>query len=257
MRRDFTLGVYRRLCEALVDAEYWVWPIVRYLEAEAYPEHFVLLRHDIDRRPGTALRIATLEYELGLRTTYYVRMVPATFRPAIIEQIAALGHEIGFHYETLGKTGGDYERAIALFREELATLRQICEVRTISMHGRSMSPYDSRDLWHRYDYREFGLLGEAYLSIDYSDVAYFTDTGRTWNGRRYNVRDRAPASQYAPQLGSTDELIALIRSRIAHRLCISTHPNRWASGLLEWMGSLLADSAKNIAKRSVLLARQT
>lgn len=261
--RDFSLEMYRELCRALVDTGYQAWPIARYVEASpihnggTYPPYLVLLRHDIDRRPRTAVRMALLERELRLEATYYVRMVAGAFRPALLSQIEAMGHEVGFHYETLSKAGGDGERAIALFEEELSRLRQVCQVRTISMHGRSLSPYDNRDLWKQYDYRAFGLSGEAYLSIDYGEVAYFTDTGRVWNDDRHNVRDRAPGSQGIPRIESTADLIALIRSRTIPRLCISAHPNRWAAGVPEWIGSLAADRAKNAAKRLVTLARSS
>ena len=59
----------------------------------------VILRHDVDRRPLNALTTAKLENELGIRGTYYFRIVPESFDETIIKQIAELGHEIGYHYE--------------------------------------------------------------------------------------------------------------------------------------------------------------
>jgi hypothetical protein len=259
--RDFDLQMYRRLCEALVAAGYQAWSIARYLEAGRedsiceLPRYLVLLRHDIDRRPGTAVRMATLEHELGLEATYYARVVPGVFRPSVLSRLAALGHEVGFHYETLSKCGGDFERAIDLFRKDLSRLRQVSDVRTISMHGRPLSPHNNRDLWQKADYRTLGLVGEAYLSIDYQDVAYFTDTGRAWNDERHNLRDRVPGSLETTRVGSTIDLIALVRSQTVPRLCISAHPNRWASNGLEWFGSLAWDRATNAGKRLVLLVR--
>ena len=35
-----------------------------------------------------------------------------------------------------------------------------------------------------------GILGEAYLSIDYTNTYYFTDTGRSWSENAVNLRDK-------------------------------------------------------------------
>ncbi len=64
------------------------------------PHAFVILRHDVDARPQNSLRLARLEHTLGIQGTYYFR-IPHTFQPSIIQEIASLGHEIGYHYETL------------------------------------------------------------------------------------------------------------------------------------------------------------
>jgi len=62
----------------------------------------VVLRHDIDGKLGNALRMAELEHELGIQSTYYFGF-PYTFKPEIIGKIQALGHEVGYHYEVLSK----------------------------------------------------------------------------------------------------------------------------------------------------------
>ena len=49
----------------------------------------------------------------------------------------------------------------------------------------------TRDLWKKYNYRDFGIIGEPYFDVDYSKVLYLTDTGRRWDGDKVNVRDRA------------------------------------------------------------------
>ena len=62
-------------------------------------EKFCVLRHDVDKIPENALRMAELEAEMGIYGTYFFRIVPASFNINIIEKIAKLGHEIGYHYE--------------------------------------------------------------------------------------------------------------------------------------------------------------
>jgi len=105
-----------------------------------------MMRHDIDRKPENALSTARIEAESGIRGTYYFRRYGNAFRPGIMREIEGMGHEVGYHYEVLGKAKGDHERAIEMFEHELSEFRKICDVRTISMHGNPLSKYDKCDL---------------------------------------------------------------------------------------------------------------
>jgi hypothetical protein len=59
----------------------------------------IILRHDVDRLPQNALRLAQLEHDMGIHGTYYFRIVPQSYNLEIMQKIAELGHEIGYHYE--------------------------------------------------------------------------------------------------------------------------------------------------------------
>jgi len=248
--RDFTLDKYRELCQAIIGSGYGLVTVRGYLENRDLPSKVVILRHDVDRKPGNALRMAELERELGLSATYYFRKRRHTFKPKIIRSIARMGHEIGYHYEALVTAGGNCEKAIQIFEDELNEFREICDVATISMHGSPLWKHDNRDLWQRYDFREFGIIGEAYLSIDYDRVAYLSDTGRTWDSRKYNIRDIV-AGGNAPQIDTTDDLISLFESKEIGQLCILVHPNRWPRSKLDWMKGFVSDALINHAKIGV------
>ncbi len=105
-----------------------------YFQGKDLPARFAMMRHDIDRKPGNALLTARVEAEEGIRATYYFRRYGSVFRPGIMKEIKGMGHEVGYHYEVLGKAKGDHERAIGMFEHELGEFREICDVRTISMH---------------------------------------------------------------------------------------------------------------------------
>ena len=94
--RDFTMGKYKDLCLALLDSGYTPQTVYSYLEGQKKKNNnnnkLVVLRHDIDRKPKNALRMAELEHELGIQSTYYFRF-PYTFKPDIIGKIHGLGHE--------------------------------------------------------------------------------------------------------------------------------------------------------------------
>jgi hypothetical protein len=63
------------------------------------------IRHDIDSDPGAGLTLAEIEAEEGVRATYFVMLrspvynVFARANQQLVEQIAALGHAIGLHYD--------------------------------------------------------------------------------------------------------------------------------------------------------------
>ena len=257
MAHDFTLAKYAELCEAVLDSGYMTATVAEHMTQSQRFARVVILRHDVDRWPENAVRMAELEHSKGICSTYYFRAAPQGFRVEPIRQIASWGHEIGYHYETLATTKGDYHKAVQVFEQNLATMRKLYPVQTIAMHGSPLSRYDSRDLWQRYDYRQYGLLGEVYLDVDYSRVGYVTDTGRSWGAVRRNLRDRPLNGDVLalPHLSGTDDLIALVCSQHCPRLLIQVHPERWAWSAWTFVRSFLADVAVNFAKLALSFAR--
>lgn len=254
MTLDFTLEKYKELCFALLDSNMRIMTFRSYLE-ETPKSDFVILRHDIDRIPFNALRMAELENQLGIESTYYFRFVKGfwgSFKPEIIRSIHELGHEVGYHYEVLSKSKGNYAAALKLFDSELREFRKICDIVTISMHGSPLSAYDNRDLWKLYDFKQFGILGEAYLSVE--DINYFSESGRTWSprGKLRDVLnyDNVPINSY-PLVNNTDDLIALIKSRKENKLYLLVHPERWVSSRFGWFQFHMLDIVLNIGKRIV------
>ena len=249
--RDFTMEKYRELCHALLGANYTPVTVHRYL-TDPTSRRITVLRHDIDYKPENALKMAELEHALGVTSTYYFRH-PHTFIPEIIEQVLSLGHEVGYHYEVLAKAKGNYEKAITLFARELEEFRTLCDVRTICMHGSPLSRYDNRDLWKEYDFGEFGIAGEAYLSMAGTDLRYLTDTGRNWGGK-HSVRDAMPgAGEIPPSVATTDDLAHWIASAGEEGLYLTVHPERWAMSEGEWATGYVTDLVMNAGK-AVLVA---
>jgi len=202
------------------------------------------VRHDVDRKPENALKMAKLEDDLGVTSTYYFRMQKGVFKPEIIKEIADMGHEVGYHYEVLDKAKGNFEEAIKIFEDELNEFRKIYNVKTICMHGNPLTPWVNKDLWSRYDFKEFGIIGEPYISIDYGEVIYLSDTGRTWSGV-YSVKGKIKTENLG--IKNTDDLIKLIRDGQAQQMCILTHPNRWSDNYIDWITELLWQNIKNVA----------
>ena len=252
---DFTFVKYKELCETIVESKYATLTFTHYFSLKNIPEKFIILRHDVDRRPENALEMAKIENNSGITSTYYFRRKEEVFKPEIIKEIANMGHEIGYHYEVLDKAKGDLEKAIKIFEEELNEFRKICDVKTICMHGNPLSKWVNKDIWKKYDFRDFGIIGEPYLSIDYTRVLYLTDTGRKWNSR-FSVKDvvGANVNQAIKKVKSTDDVIRLINEGDIEQMCILAHPERWSDSFGAWLKELVWQNVKNIGK-AILVRR--
>ena len=254
--RDFTLKKYSELLHGLEDGGYRFLTFEQYcLEKESLDEaRYVIFRHDVDLKAENSLAIARIEHSFDIKASYYFRIVKQSNKPDIIKAIAGLGHEIGYHYEDMALCGGDSEKAIEHFKKQLDYFRRFYPVKTICMHGAPRSKYDGRDLWKRYDYHNFGIIGEPYFDVDFSKVFYLTDTGRRWDGFNVSLRDKVPFYQEEwIQEGllyhSTDDILdAIKQDKLPKQLMVTTHPQRWTDLFGEWLKEWITQSAKNIVK---------
>ncbi len=248
---DFTLRKYTQLLEALKESGV-----------------SFQLRHDVDLLPHNSLRTAEIENSLGLKAVYYFRMVPESYNETIVKAIFALGHEIGYHYESLTTCRGNMEEAYRDFCDNLAKLRQIVPINKICMHGSPRSPYDSKDLWQHYDYHSLGIDYEPYFDTDFSRTLYITDTGRRWDGYHVSVRDKIP--QYQEQWESqglvfhtTDDVIAQLENpesplRKSHyAMLITTHPQRWNPLGFKYVKEFCSQTIKNCVKHLLIRRKQS
>jgi hypothetical protein len=251
MKPDFTLTTLKKLYSVVLEKDYKIRTLSEYLRSNVNHK-IVILRHDVDRMVKNSLKIARLEHSLGIKSTFYFRYKKRIFYPGIIKEISSLGHEIGYHYEVVSKAHGNMEKGIELFKNELSEFRKIAEVNTICMHGSPLSRWDSRKLWETFDYRDFGIIGEPYFDIDYDQVAYFTDTGRRWNGEKVNIRDKViSGTRYS--FRTTDELIIALRDdKLPDKVMINIHPQRWHNNSVFWIKELIAQNLKNMIKRFVI-----
>jgi len=253
MSRDFTLKKYTDLLRSFLKAGY------RFATFETYCKgisdvSFVILRHDVDLKAENSLATAKIEASLGIHASYYFRVVEQSNKPEIIREIAALGHEIGYHYEDMTLCEGNAERAIVHFKKQLDYFRQFYPVTTVCMHGSPRSKFDGRDIWKYYNYHDFGIIGEPYFDVDFSNVFYLTDTGRRWDGFNVSLRDKIPVYQdewisKGLVYHSTDDVLGAIGNHtLPKRLMLTTHPQRWTDHPVAWLKEYVVQSAKNVVK---------
>jgi len=277
---DFTINTYRSLLEALQRRDYTFLPFEEFINGNNSQADSglksgltVIMRHDIDRLPPNALLISKLESEMGIIGTYFFRIVPDSYDENIIRQIAEMGHEIGYHYEDVDIAHRQFKIQIARpelvsgskfkmneeeiidaawesFQRNLKKIRNVVDVKTICMHGSPRSKYDNKIIWEKYNYRDLGIIGEPYFDIDFKEFAYFTDTGRRWNGNNVSVRDKV-ASKYNFNYKTTKDIIDNI-DKLPDKLMFTVHPQRWARNPIPWIKELLLQNTKNIIKRIII-----
>ncbi len=222
MPLDFTLSAFDEFCQRLTHMP--VFTVAGYLaRTTPPPTPFLILRLDVDYRERHALYMARIAERYDLRGTFYFRR---GFDLETMRAVAALEHEVGYHFETLDTCQGDFDQAEALLLDHLTELRAAgLTIRTVAAHGstptaptyvRNLDLFAKRpDLFER-----AGLLGETTLSFNFAKVTYLSDA--TWTWHRY--------SHYQP--GLTGEVTSLnrIKNELARRdagLYINFHPHQW------------------------------
>ena len=147
MSRDFTYTTLASLLETLSHRGFSFSTLHNIAASSPSEARVIILRHDVEDDYNKALTFARIEHSLGIMGSYYFRLFPVAGNDRIISQIAALGHEVGYHYDDLSVCNGRYEAAIARFARNVDHLRQFGAVTTITMEGAPRSRFDNRMLW--------------------------------------------------------------------------------------------------------------
>jgi hypothetical protein len=266
LKLDFTFDTYKKLLKGFRDNNYHFQTFSEYLKNPK--DRVVILRHDVDRLPANSLEFARIQSDIGISGSYYFRSLKKGWDKDEIKQINDLGHEIGYHYENLSrvakkvKSDKDKNQILNLglkdFEQQLTSLRQLVPVETICMHGAPTSKYDNKDLWEKYKYSDFNIIGEPYIDLDFSTVFYLTDTGRRWDGFNFSRRDKINGQQkYWQEKGmvfksSFDLLDALNQNALPPKIMITFHPQRWSHLNIDWCKELIFQNIKNPIKWALI-----
>jgi hypothetical protein len=126
---------YRALLQSFIAGGFTFFTHAQYFRNGPHDGKAMYLRHDADRNIESALVMARIEHELGIRATYYLlppgdydetenyygairagKVVMSERMKQVAGDIAALGHEIGLHNDFVqlsGKLGCPVEQIIA------------------------------------------------------------------------------------------------------------------------------------------------
>lgn len=194
----------------------------------------LILRHDVDQHPRSAILMARIERHRGVTSTWYFRWRTADTK--VIGWLRQHGFSVGLHYETLTRAAleapfdppTDDDRlaeARDTLRREIAAFQQLFgPIRSVCPHGDSRIPAVSNAVL---------LRGEdvAAYDIDF-------DGNDAMRGRRLGcwLTDRSSPDGSWKQGTDPESLLA---QGVTPILCL-THPNNWVSGPSLWLDRLLA-----------------
>jgi hypothetical protein len=228
-------GEYRALLAIAKNQEYDVRAVETWLaDPGAMLERpLLLVRHDVDQHPGSALRMAAIEAELGVLSTWYFRW--RTAQPQVVNAIRGSGHTIGLHYETLTrlvlerKLGvADAPDLIPEARELLA--RELAEFNELFGSARSACPHgDTRVagvhngvLLRGQDLSQYGIAWDANDAVGKRGVdVWLSDRSRAEGGWG----------------GGLDPVELMIDRRSP--VLVVVHPNNWVSGPALWWDRMI------------------
>lgn len=271
----FTFGSYRRLLDLIEKHGYAVYGIEQILSARSsgkLPDGtFVAIRHDVDYFPKRALIMAKIEAERDIAVTYYIRRRFFDNTLDIVREIAALGHQIGYHYEEVDthqkapnlQIARD---AVGFFIGSLLDIDKLgFPIKSVCAHGNPMTDVDNRQVVHllrdesyldrlafTYDKAEVKekisdrLIGDASIDITGDDFdLYIPDTGRF--NPRYNLKDRIDDCPITG-LSNLGDMQKLLASGEYRRIYMNMHPDRWSADPATWLFDFAFDTAKNFVK---------
>ena len=236
---DYTYAAYNQLLKGIYESGYQVITVRDYMEGIREP-YTLILRHDVEWNPLRALAIAEMEKSYGFRSTFYFRANTKAFDLSIMKKLQNWGFEIGYHFDTLDRCRGDFEKAIEIFEKELKKFRENgINVETVCSHGnprvKKIGYKVNNEIFLKDpDLRKRnGLVGEAYLDIDFSSLEYISDAGIRWNN-----------------VVSTNELVRIIKSKKWPIIYLLTHPDYWSKTALRSV--ILQLSAKAIRRFNII-----
>lgn len=180
---NFTYNDYRKLIALLRDNGY------TFANYHNFTEHnrCVIMRHDVDNSLSQAVRLAELEAENGVQSTFFVLLRTDFYNAAsasaqkMLHRILELGHEIGLHFDEMAYDGGSGEDMIRriLWEKEMLSALLGTEVTTVSMHRPSKTTLDA-------DWQIPGMVN-SYGEMFFHSFKYLSDSRRRWREPVENI----------------------------------------------------------------------
>ena len=199
---EFTEDDYRSLVR-LAASKY---RFVSFPEARSAGSGSILWRHDLDFSVHRALALARIEADEGARATFFLHPHSAFYNlleadvATRVDEIAALGHDLGLHFDPTFYAGRRKPPEEAL-RAERALLEDVFErpILAFSLHNPDVAGWDD-------DRDEIAGMVNAYGRSLRESFGYVSDSNGYWRYRR--LRD-------------------VLEAREEERLHVLTHPEWW------------------------------
>jgi hypothetical protein len=137
MKCDFSYIHYRNVLKKALKEGFSLTNFRDYERIKSSPR-VIILRHDIDSFPHRDLRMAQIENDLGIKSTFFVRVHGQYYYPfeqntfLNLKQIMELGHEIGLHSEARTLAPLFQINMVDFFLREKKMLEKILDIEIIS-----------------------------------------------------------------------------------------------------------------------------
>ncbi len=199
---DFTLGNFRRLIRLAKENYRFRW----FTDFDR-AERFVLWRHDVDFSVHRAVKMAHVEAEEGVKSTYFLHLHSEFYNLLELEvtrlarELVASGHALGLHFDTHYHGVENQEQLERLLTREKLILEDCFEVEVpvFSFHITSQ-------VTERFSNTEYAGLINAYANYFRREVPYCSDSNGYWRHRR---------------------LEEVLQEATDPRLQVLTHPELW------------------------------
>ena len=173
---NFTYSAYRGLISLLKQKDYCFCGYSDYADKKKC----VIMRHDIDNSMDRAAKLAQVEHEEGIRSTYFVLLKTDFYNPASkrvndrLQAIKDMGHEIGLHFDETVYQGCSAEVLPEKIRKEADILSDICgfPIRSFSMHRPNQVTLEKS--------LEVPGLVNSYGQKFFHEFKYLSDSRRNW-----------------------------------------------------------------------------
>ncbi len=203
---EFTLQSYRNLINTSLNLGY---KICSYDNIDNY-DRGIILRHDVDFSPIKALEIAKIEYEIGVKSIYFVLLSTEFYNVFSIEasevfrDILNMGHQIGLHFDEQRYKMTSLEQVKENIYNEAEILGRALrtQIKVVSMHRPSKFTLDASI--------ELEGLINSYSEKYFKGMKYISDSRMCWR----------------------EDPIALVSKNQTDKIHILTHPF-WYSNELE------------------------
>ncbi len=200
---EFTYNSYIQLINLLQDKNYC---FCNYLNYDEY-EKAVIFRHDIDNSLDKALEIARIEFDKGVKSTFFVLLATDFYNVfskksnEILQEIINLGHYIGLHFdEERYKISNPEELEYYVNRESTILSYDLDrEIKVVSMHRPSK--------WVLENDIQFKDMINSYSNKFFTEFKYLSDSRMHWR----------------------EDVLGIIESEDYSRLHILTHPFWYSS----------------------------
>ena len=140
----------------------------------------IILRHDVDFCPIKALEVARIEYEIGVKSTYFVLLSTEFYNvfsresSRMFSEILDMGHHIGLHFDEQRCETSSIEQ----IKEQIYNEKEILgralktQISVVSMHRPSQFTLDSSI--------ELDGLINSYSPKYFKEMKYISDSRMNW-----------------------------------------------------------------------------